>query len=114
MSWEGEGTFPQRKATFVLDVVWDVAFDEGGGMILEIDEAVYSGGILGGCLLVFRGFAGGLEHSFHHGKDGMAIVGLAHGDRTTVSGSHACRAPKPADVRRVLPFVRCARWPEGA
>ena len=43
----------------------------------------------------------------------MAIVGLAHGDRTTVSGSHACRAPKPADVRRVLPFVRCARWPKG-
>ena len=48
MSWEGEGTFPQRKATFVLDVVWDVAFDEGGGMILEIDEAVYSGGMLRG------------------------------------------------------------------
>ena len=27
---EGEGTFPQRKATFVLDVVWVVAFDEVG------------------------------------------------------------------------------------
>ena len=52
MSWEegglGEGTFPQRKASFVLDVVWDVAFDESGGMILEIDEAVYSGGMLRG------------------------------------------------------------------
>ena len=52
MSWEegglGEGTFPQRKATFVLDVVWVVAFDEVGGMIAEIDEAVYSGGMLRG------------------------------------------------------------------
>ena len=52
MSWEegglGEGTFPQRKASFVLDVVWDVAFDEVGGMIAEIDEAVYSGGMLRG------------------------------------------------------------------
>lgn len=35
MSWEGEGIFPQRKATFVLDVVWVVAFDESGGMILD-------------------------------------------------------------------------------
>lgn len=48
MSWEGEGTFPQRKATFVLDVVWVVAFDEVGEMIAEIDEAVYSGGMLRG------------------------------------------------------------------
>ena len=52
MSWEegglGEGTFPPRKASFVLDVVWDVAFDEVGGMIAEIDEAVYSGGMLRG------------------------------------------------------------------
>ena len=52
MSWEegglGEGTFPQRKASFVLDVVWVVAFDEVGGMIAEIDEAVYSGGMLRG------------------------------------------------------------------
>ncbi len=32
----------------------------------------------GGCLLVFRGFAGGQEHSFHHGEGGMTVVGLAH------------------------------------
>lgn len=31
-----------------MDVVWDVAFDEVGGMIAEIDEAVYSGGMLRG------------------------------------------------------------------
>ena len=47
-------------------------------MVPEIDEAVYGGGILGGCLRVFRGFAGDEEHSFHNGKDGMAVVGLAH------------------------------------
>ena len=82
-------------------------------MILEIDEAVYSGGMLRGPAC-FRRFYRKSGAFFHHGKDGMAIVGLAHGDRTTVSGSHACRAPKPADVRRVLLFVRCARWPEGA
>ena len=32
----------------VLDVVWVVAFDEVGGMIAEIDETVYSGGMLRG------------------------------------------------------------------
>ena len=51
MSWEGlerKGNLFQRKATFVLAVVWDVAFNEGRGMILEIDEAVYSGGMLRG------------------------------------------------------------------
>ena len=47
-------------------------------MVPEIEEAVYGGGILGGYLRVFRGFAGGQEHSFHHGKNGMAVVGLAH------------------------------------
>ena len=52
MSWEegglGEGTFPQRKASFVLVVVWDGALDEVGGRSAESDEAVDSGGMLRG------------------------------------------------------------------
>lgn len=71
-------TFLKGKAAFVLDVVLDVAFGKIRRMAPEIDEAVYGGGVLRGCLRVFRGFAGGLEHSFHHGKDGIAVVGLAH------------------------------------
>ena len=71
-------TFLKGKAAFVLDVVLDVAFGKIRRMVPEIDEAVYGGGLLRECLRVFRGFAGGLEHSFHHGKDGIAVVGLAH------------------------------------
>ena len=74
----GRDAFLKGKTAFVLDVVLDIAFGKIRRMVPEIDEAVYGGGIFGGCLRVFRGFAGDEEHSFHHGKDGMAVVGLAH------------------------------------
>lgn len=47
-------------------------------MVPEIDETAYGGGISGGCLRVFRDFAGDEEHPSYHGKDGMAVVGLVH------------------------------------
>lgn len=74
----GRDAFLKGKAAFVLDVVLNIAFGEVGGVVPKVDKAVYGGGILGRCLRVFRGFAGGLEHSFHHGKGGIAVVGLAH------------------------------------